>query len=148
MPLQSFLWAVFGVALPANVFCALMYWARVRRPERAALWGGLALLLGIPALVIALLGMLNNLGALYWLMPLLYALFCAVCWALDYWLKIEFRRPRRPVILVPFLILFYVPLIGMWGMLWGLSFLPWALAGLAYFANLGGAAYAGRRGVG
>ena len=152
--LTVYLWAIFGVCTLANLFIAAMFYCRVKRPERAKLWGILSLLMGVPALLLALGGLLGGYssayegGALYWLAPLIYAAFCLLDLFLDYILHIEFRNPRRSAILAPYLVLFYVGLMMMWGMLWNLGVLPWAIAGLSYFAMVWASIYALRNGVG
>lgn len=148
MSLNWYLLLVFILSLLANVLSLLMFLARVHWPGVAGLLGNLALAMGVPALVVAIVGALAGLGVMFWLMPLLYAAFCLFGLIVDVILNVEFRQPRRPAILVPFLVLFYVSLIGMWGMLWQLGFVPWALVGVVYFGMLGSSFYALGKGVG
>ena len=148
MSLDTYFWWIFIVANAVNLLSAAMFITRVRLPERTGLFGNLALLMGLPAAILAVLGMANQVGLMTWLMPLLYAGFSVFGLLVDVILKIEFRQPRRPAILVPFLLLFFISLIGMWGMLWNLGVLPWAITGLTYFAMVGASFYALGKGVG
>ena len=151
--LTFYLWAIFVVSTLSNLFSAAMFYCRVKHPQRAGLWGILSLAMGIPALLLAVAGLLSGYtsayagGALYWIAPLIYAAFCLLDLLLDYVFHIEFRQPPRPVILAPFLLLFYLGLMMMWGMLWNLSLLPWIFAGLCYFAMVAASIYALRNGA-
>jgi hypothetical protein len=67
---------------------------------------------------------------------------------LDYVKKIEFRNPRKLKILVPYLVMYYVSIILMWGLTWTLGILFGIITGITYFLQLGFAIYAGKHGVG
>ncbi len=145
---ERFLFGVFALATSVNLVSAAMFWARVRRPRWATPLGVVAILLGIPALVLAVAGAMSGISWTRWLFPLLYAVFAAVTLLLDFILKVEFRQPRQPQILVPYLILYYFPLVAMWGMLWDLGFAYWAANGIGYFVMVWASLWAVRKGVG
>ncbi|MCP4164264.1 MAG: hypothetical protein GY759_00025 [Chloroflexi bacterium] len=145
---ELYLRLISALANAINLLSAAMFLARVYRPGWANTWGLLAILMGVPALLLTLYGMSIDVSFLSWLMPLLYAVFAVLTLVLDYILKIEFRNPRRTAILAPFLLLFYIPLIGMWGMTWDLGLGYWIINGITYFIMLGSSFYALRRGVG
>lgn len=145
---EQFLLGVFALATSANLVSATMFWARVRRPAWARPLGVAAIALGVPALALAVAGATSGISWTRWLFPLLYTVFAAVTLLLDFILKVEFRQPRRPRILVPFLILYYFPLVAMWGMLWDLGLGYWAVNGLSYLTMVAASLYAVRKGAG
>jgi hypothetical protein len=144
----QFLLGVFALATAVNLVSAAMFWARVHRPGWATPLGVVAILLGLPALALTVAGAMGDISWTRWLFPLLYAVFAAVTLLLDFILKVEFRSPRRPSILVPYLILYYFPLVAMWGMLWDLGFGYWAANGVSYFAMVATSLHAVRKGAG
>jgi hypothetical protein len=145
---ERFLLGVFALATSVNVVAGAMFWARVRRAAWAGPLGVAAVLLGVPALLLAVAGAASGVSWTRWVFPLLYAVFAAVTLLLDFILKVEFRSPRRSRILAPFLILYYVPLVAMWGMLWDLGLVYWALNGVSYLGMLWASLWAVRKGAG
>jgi hypothetical protein len=145
---EQFLLGVFALATSANLVSAAMFWARVRRPAWSRPLGVAAIALGAPALALAVAGATSGISWTRWLFPLLYAIFAAVTLLLDFILKVEFRQPRRASILVPFLILYYFPLVAMWGMLWDSGLVYWAVNGASYLAMLFLSLWAVRKGAG
>lgn len=146
--MRAYLLAVFILANTVNLLAAAMFLARVLRPSWARLLGNLALLMGLPALLLSVQGWRSGYQLFVWLPPLLWAVFALFGLVVDVILQIEFRQPQRWAILGPFLLLFYLPLIMMWGMTWLAGVPYWAITGLTYFAMLAASFYASRRGVG
>lgn len=141
----------FGQFIIINVFnltVFALFLARVRKPEISKKIGTFSLILGIPTLVIAILNLLLLRAWWYWAFPLLLIAFIIFTLVVDYIWKIEFRNPRRLSILIPFLILFYVSIILMWGLTWILGVAYGVITGITYFIQLFGAYYAGKHGVG
>ncbi len=152
MDIDQYLLYIFVITVLINLFAMLMFLGRVHwpqlGPQPAGLFGILALVMGIPALMMVIVGIKHQFSFSFWLMPLLYTIFCVISLFLDIIWKIEFRQPRRLEILIPFLLLFFLSVIGMWGMLWNLGFLYWGITGVMYFLMLGSSIYASRKGVG
>jgi len=148
MNLDQYYLFIFILVVLINLFSVLMFIGRVHRPQLSRLSGKITLVLGIPSLVMGIAGIIHKFCIWIWIMPLLYTLFSIACFFLDVVWKVEFRKPRQPKILVPFLILYYIPIIGMWGMLWNFGLLFWGIAGITYFAMLGSSFYALSKGVG
>jgi hypothetical protein len=145
---ERFLLGIFALATTVNVVAGGMFLARIYRPRWASPLGVVAILLGVPALALALAGAASGVSWTRWLFPLLYAVFAVVTLLLDFILKVEFRAPRRPRILVPYLILYYFPLVAMWGMLWDLGLVYWAVNGASYLGMVFASLWAVRKGVG
>ncbi|NIS83077.1 MAG: hypothetical protein GTO14_23400 [Anaerolineales bacterium] len=146
--IDQYLLFVFIVSVLINLASTLMFLSRVHRPEYTNPLAIFAIILGLPALVLMMLGVTNDFGIAYWIMPLLYVVFSVFALSVDFIWKIEFRQPRRLEILIPFLLLYFVSLIGMWGMLWNLGLVYWVISGVTYFSMVASAIYALRKGVG
>jgi hypothetical protein len=131
-----------GVVIIANLMNLLltgMFLARASgMPRLARSVGSVVLLLAVP---LALAAALNILWQRDWwlvILPALVVLWCAVEFALDYTLKIDFRRMP---LLWPYLALYYVSLMGMIGYAF-MAGKPLGFATLVtYFANLGATFY-------
>ena len=110
--------------------------------------GILYLVLGIPTLIIAITNILFQREWWFWIFPSLFLIFIVFELIIDYIKKIEFRNPRNKRILVPYLILYYISIILMWGLTWTLGISYGAITGITYFLQLGCSIYAGKHGVG
>ncbi len=131
-----------------NLSVFALFLSRVKKPEVSKKIGVFSLLLGIPTLTIAIINLIIQRIWYYWFFPLLLVGFILFCFIVDYIKKIEFRNPRKKSILIPFLILFYVSIILMWGLTWALGVIYGGITAITYFLQLFGAYYAGKHGVG
>ncbi|MFW9945857.1 MAG: hypothetical protein ACFFDX_03405 [Candidatus Odinarchaeota archaeon] len=131
-----------------NLSIFSLFLSRVKKPEISKKIGIFSLLFGIPVLIIAIINLILQREWYYWFFPLLFFGFILFCLIVDYIKKIEFRNPRKKSILIPFLILFYVSIILMWGLTWLLGVIYGSITGITYFLQLFGAYYAGKHGVG
>jgi len=131
-----------------NLTVFALFLSRVKAPSISSKIGIFSLILGIPTLLITILNIFLLREWWYWVFPLLFVSFLVYTLFLDYIKKIEFRNPRKLSILIPFLILFYVSIILMWGLTWTLGIIYGVITGITYFLQLFGAFYAGKHGVG
>ena len=131
-----------------NLTVFALFLSRVKKPVIARKIGIFNLFLGIPTLIIALINLILQREWWYWLFPLLLVGFIIFSLIMDYIKKIEFRNPRKKSILIPFLLLFYISIILMWGLTWILGVVFGAITAITYFIQLFGAYYAGKHGVG
>ncbi|NIV30251.1 MAG: hypothetical protein GWN58_12365, partial [Anaerolineae bacterium] len=69
--------------------------------------GYVMIALAIPAAVALVAFLRSGAGWLYWIGPMVYLAFIAVEIVVDYARPVEFRFPRRPEILAPYLLLFF-----------------------------------------
>lgn len=129
-----FLWWVFGLANTINIVVALMFWARLRRPVAADRYGVISVGLGMPALVLTVVGIVTDQPPVAWIVVAGWATFAVLAWIVDHLLAIEFRRPRRLGILVPFLVLFYTSLLGMAIVQLANGIVPWAITSATYLS--------------
>ena len=152
MNVDQYLTYIFVLVLLVNIVSMLMFLGRVWWPKQrfqpAGIFGVIAILLGFPASILVGVGVVQDFGISYWLMPLLYVAFTLFALIVDVILKVEFRQPRRLEILIPFLLIYFLPVLGMWGMVWNLGLVYWLLTGVTYSGMIGSAIYASRKGVG
>jgi hypothetical protein len=131
-----------------NLAVFTLFLSRVKKPKISKKIGTFSLILGIPTFVIAIYNLVLLREWWYWVFPLLFVGFILFTLIVDYIKKIEFRNPRKKSILIPFLIIFYVSIILMWGLTWTLGVIYGGITGITYFLQLLGAYYAGKHGVG
>lgn len=134
---------VFGVANLINVLMVGIFLSRPpgwRRLERALGWVFVSLALPLAAVIV-----LNALGRRPWwalVLPAIALLFVAVEFVLDYWLELDFRHTR---LLGPYLLLYYLSLMGMIGY----AFLAGEVYGfitlVTYFVQLAATLYSYRK---
>ncbi len=132
----------------ANIIISAIFILRVKKPGIEHGLGVFYLVLGIPTLIITVLNIFFQREWWFWIFPTIFLIFIVFELIVDYVKKIEFRNPRNNRILVPYLILYYVSIILMWGLTWTLGVLFGAITGITYFLQLGCAIYAGKHGVG
>ena len=140
--------SIFIIINIAHVAIFAMFVLRVKKKEWAGPAGTLTISMGIPTGIIAVINLLNGRDWWLWVYPFLFVVFCLFTYIVDYALKIEFRKPRNLKILVPFLLIFYISIILMWGVTWSIGPMYGAITGVTYFMQLGAAGYAGKHGVG
>ena len=131
-----------------NLTIFMLFLSRVKKPKISRKLGFFNLALGIPIFIIGIMNLVLLREWWYWIFPFLLTIFIIFTFFVDYILKIQFRNPRKLSILIPFLILFYVSIILMWGLTWILGALYGIITMITYFLQLFGAYYAGTHGVG
>ena len=131
-----------------NLTVFILFISRVKKPGISRKIGLFNLALGIPIFIIGLFNLILFRDWWYWVFPFLLTIFIAFTLIVDYILKLQFRNPRKLSILVPFLLLFYISIILMWGLTWILGLVYGIITMITYFLQVFGAIYAGRHGVG
>lgn len=139
---------LFFIINSANIIMSIIFVLRVKKPGLERSLGILYIALGIPTLIITFFNIFFQREWWFWIFPSIFVIFICFELILDYIKKIEFRKPRNKRILVPYLILYYVSSILMWGLTWTLGTLYGTITGITYFLQLGCAFYAGKHGVG
>ncbi|MFX1314124.1 MAG: hypothetical protein ACFFHD_16170 [Promethearchaeota archaeon] len=140
--------SLFLIINCANIIISIIFIIRVKKPGLERILGILYILLGAPTLLIIILNLYFQREWWFWVYPLLFIIFIVFELVVDYLKKIEFRNPRNIRILVPYLSLYYISIILMWGLTWTLGILYGAITGITYFLQLGCSFYAGKKGVG
>lgn len=139
---------IFIIINSANLIISTIFIIRVKKPGMEHSIGILYVGLGIPTLIIIISNIYFQREWWFWVYPLLFLIFITFELIVDYIKKIEFRNPRNIRILVPYLLLYYISIVLMWGLTWTLGVLYGAITGITYFLQLGCSAYAGKHGVG
>ncbi|UCC18226.1 MAG: hypothetical protein JSV62_08905 [Promethearchaeota archaeon] len=139
---------LFFIINSANILVSVIFISRVKKPRFERILGLFYILLSIPTIIITIINISFQREWWFWIFPLLFLIFIAFEFIIDYVKKVEFRNPRNKKILVPYLILYYISIILMWGLTWTLGILYGAITGITYFLQLGCAIYAGKHGVG
>lgn len=139
---------LFFIINIANFIISAIFISRVKKPGFEHILGIFYMMLGIPTLIVAISNLIFLREWWFWIFPLLFLIFIIFELIIDYVKKIEFRNPRNKTILIPYLILYYVSIILMWGLTWTLGILYGAITGISYFLQLGCSIYANKQGVG
>jgi hypothetical protein len=104
--------------------------------------------LAIPAAVALVAFLRSGAGWLFWLGPAVYIAFIVVEIVVDYALPVEFRSPRRPEILVPYLLLFFGAILLMGLQMFHLNRGLWLVTVVTTVLLLASMGVAMRKGVG
>ncbi len=104
--------------------------------------------LAIPAAVALVAFLRSGAGWLYWLGPAVYIVFIAFEIVVDYAVPVEFRSPRRPEILVPYLLLFFGAILLMGLQMFKLNRGLWLVTVVTTILLLASMVVAMRKGVG
>ena len=139
---------LFLIINSANIIISCIFLLRVKKSQLERVLGILYISLGIPTFVITIFNLYFQREWWYWVYPSLFLIFIVFELIIDYINKIEFRKPRNSRILVPYLILYYISIILLWGLTWTLGIVYGAITGINYFLQLGCSIYAGKQGVG
>ena len=110
--------------------------------------GYIMIALAIPAAVALVAFLRSGAGWLYWLGPAMYLVFIVVEIVVDYALAVEFRSPRRPEILVPYLLLFFGAILLMGLQMFNLNQALWLVTVVTTVLLLASMVVAMRKGVG
>jgi hypothetical protein len=144
-------WAVltvWAVVNAVNVLQTLGFATRLNAPSVNQAAGVVMAVLAVPS-TMALVAFLRNRSG--WLLvagPVVYDAFIVLMLVVDYWLVIEFRSPRRPEILVPYLVLFFGSILLMGLPMYRIDRRLWAVTVATTIALLGSMVWALNAGVG
>jgi|MTBAKSStandDraft_1061840.scaffolds.fasta_scaffold33996_2 hypothetical protein len=129
-------WLLFAAVLIINLGSAVMLWARARRLACEGPAGLVVIGAALPVAVVAILNALEPRGVAYWAVPLAFVVWALGAYLLDYRFKVAFREPRRPLILGPYLVLFYTSVIGLWALTWPLGIWVWLPSAASYVLHI------------
>ena len=141
-------WLLFASVLLINLGSAVISWARVRRPGWVAAAGLVVIGAALPVAIVGLLNALDGRGMAYWAIPLTYVVWAIGAYLVDQRFKLEYREPRRPLILGPYLVLFYVSVIALWALTWPLGVWAWLPTAASYVLHIAAMIDAQSRGRG
>ncbi len=146
-------WAVltvWAVVNSVNVLQSAGFVSRIRTGSMTLnhRLGYVMIALAVPTLV-ALVGFLEaQAGMLAYIGPIAYLCFVALMLAVDYIAPVEFRRPPRYGILVPYLVLFFGAIVLMGLPMYGIDRSYWLVTVATSVLLIASMAVALRKGVG
>jgi hypothetical protein len=141
---------VWAVVNAVNVLQAVGFLSRVWSGSQAInhRLGVVIIALAIPAAAALVAFLRAGAGWLQWIGPAAYLAFVALEVIVDYAWPVEFRSPRRPAILVPYLLLFFGALLLMGLPMFRLDRRLWLVTAATTVLLLGAMGVAMRSGVG
>jgi len=141
---------VWVVVNAVNLLQAAGFISRIRTRSMAInhILGYVMIALAVPAAVALVAFLLAGAGWLYWLGPAVYLAFVAIEVMVDYVRPVEFRSPRRPEILVPYLLLFFGAILLMGIQMFNLDRRLWLVTVATTVLLLTSMGIAMRKGVG
>jgi hypothetical protein len=142
--------SVWAVVNAVNVVQSLGFLSRVRSGSMAVnhLLGYVLVALALPSIVALVALVRHGAGWLHWIGPAVFLVFIALMIAVDYAWPVEFRSPRRYVILVPFLVLFFGSILLMGWPMFRVNRQLWLVTVMTSALLLGTMTVAMRKGVG
>lgn len=137
---------VFLVVTVVCIAQSIGFFSRPHNPDWNRGLGVLILCMAVPAVAAAVLTARGR--GWWWVAPASFAVFAVFALIVDYVVGVQFRQPPQPVVLVPYLTLFYGSILAM-----GLYLLPvsrtlWAITGSAAALLIAATIFAQVRGVG
>lgn len=139
---------VWGVVNAVNVLQTVGFATRPFAPEVNQVAGVVMVVLAIPATAALVAFARTRSGWRFIAGPVVYDAFIVLMLVVDYWLALEFRTPRRPEILVPYLVLFFGSILLMGAPMLRIHRRLWAVTVATSLALLGSMVWALTFGVG
>jgi len=137
----------FWVATAANVAGIGLFVARVHAPAIAPVMGAATELIGIPALIVGVVDLATRSAD-----ATTAGMFCYAAWAVgaafvDHVLKLDYRHPAKPAVLVPYVVAYYaaIGLASATQLVNGLP--PWLIAGSTCLLAVAASFYARAKGA-
>jgi hypothetical protein len=137
-------WAVVNLV---NLLQAAGFATRVVDPSINRVLGIGIIALGVPSVFALVSFVRSRSGWPFYAGPIAFVAFVATLLVVDYLLEVEFRSPRRPEILVPFLVLFFGSIVLMGAPMLRINRRLWAVTATTSLLLLGAMALAMAQGV-
>ena len=139
--------ADFWIATSANVAGIGLFLARVHAPSKAPVLGAMTQLIGVPALVSATVDVSTGQADSASIGMLAYGGWAVFAATIDHILAVDYRSPRRPGILIPYVVLYYTGIGLASATQLRNGTLPWIIAGTTCIATVAASFYARARGA-
>lgn len=137
----------WGVVNLVNLLQAAGFATRVVDPNINRVLGAGIIALGVPASFALGSFIRSHSGWRFYAGPLCFVTFIVFAIPVDYVLQLEFRSPRRPEILVPYLVLFFGSVALMGAPMFRIDRRLWAVTALTTLILVGSMGYAMTQGV-
>jgi len=135
---------LFTIVNSVNILTFFLFISRMKWPNLVHKLAIASVVMAVPTIVVAVHNAIAGREWLYWVMPFIFIAWAVFALIFDIIRRIEFRQPKNPKILVPFLLLYYIGLIGMGVLTWRIGFIFWIITVFTFTLQLGGTAYAFR----
>ena len=130
-----------------NLLQAAGFATRVVDPNINRVLGAGIIALGVPASIALGAFIRSRRGWRFYAGPVCFLTFIGFATAVDYVFQLEFRSPRRPEILVPYLVLFFGSVALMGAPMFRIDRRLWAVTAITALILLGAMGYAMTQGV-
>ncbi len=147
-PPRGALITVWVVVNLVNLLQAAGFATRVVDPNINRIFGAGIIALGVPAGLALLSFIRSNSGWPFSAGPVCFIVFVTTEFVVDYLLELEFRLPRRPEILVPYLILFFGSILLMGAPMFRINRRLWGVTVVTSLILVGAMGFAMVQGVG
>ena len=147
-PAPGALTTVWIVVNLVNLLQAAGFASRVIDPEINRNLGVAIIALGIPAGIALVSFVRSRSGWRFYAGPVCFMMFVVTELAVDYLWQLEFRSPRRPEILIPYLVLFFGSIVLMGAPMFRIDRRRWAVTATTSLILLGAMGFAMVKGVG
>jgi hypothetical protein len=94
--------------------------------------GWLVYAMGLPASILGVLFLVNDQPWCYWTATLLFAVWAAFGYVVDILSPVEWRKPAKWSIFIPYVVLFVSSLLAFWVPLWFIRPVFWIVYALLY----------------
>ncbi len=137
----------FWLATAVNIVGTGLFLTRVHEPGAAKWFGYGTLLLGIPALALAVSDITNGSTDFATWSNLGYATWFLFSVTVDYVLKLEYRNPFKLGIIIPYVTAYYASIGCMSAAQYYEGYTPWIVTGVTCIINVGTSFYARSKGA-
>ena len=137
----------FWLSTSINVVGTALFLTRVHWPAASKWFGYGTELLGIPALVFGILDITHGTVDFSTWAKLAYSAWALYAFSVDHIFQIEYRDPRKPGIIVPYVVAYYIGIGTLAAAQFGSGIAPWAVAGVTCIAAVAASFYARAKGA-
>lgn len=137
----------FWIATGANFAGIALFVSRVHAPAAAPAFGYVTQGIGLPALAFGIADMVTGDAGPTTAGLLTYAAWAAGAALVDHVFQVEYRDPRRPGVLIPYVVGYYVGIGVLSATQLSNGYTPWIIAGATCILNVAASFYARARGA-
>jgi len=137
----------FWLATTVNLSGIGLFLTRVHAPGASKWFGYCTQLLSIPALVLAVADITNGSTDFATWSNMGYAAWSLFSVTIDHILKVEYRNPFKPGIIIPYVTAYYASIGCMSAAQYNNGYVPWIVAGFTCVINVGTSFYARLKGA-
>ena len=137
----------FYLSCIINVAGIALFVSRVHRPAAEASLGNSTKLFGIPALSLGVLDLARGTADFATIANFAYAAWALGATIVDDIFHVEYRDPRKPAVIIPYVVGYYIAIGVISAAQYENGYLPWAIVGTACVLNVAASFYARAKGA-